>query len=426
MNEIQAGAASEENQKPVTTIATIMISVLLMGVGSALQGTAVALRAGIEGFSETSIGLIMSIYYVGLAAGTFLSTRVIRSVGYVRSFAAFASIASAAAFAHVLLINPVAWVIFRGIHGLCLSVMLVVVESWLNVSSSTYNRGRVLSMYSVVYLASMGLGQPLLGRFSPATYEVFGITTILVSFSLVPMALTRVTGTPQVGQRRPQLRRTFSRSPLAGTGVIISGLVFGASWSLIPRYGQQQGLSEGGIGFLMLLVSLGTLGMQWPLGWLSDRRDRRKAILYGSAVGLGAASLIALLEPGGALLYLLVLIFGGFSMPLYSLAIALMNDQLNREEMVEAAGALIIFYGAGSALGPALGGAMMGAMGPRGLFYAMGAALGLLFLFVLLRLSRVPQLPERIRQRYRPFPRTTYAAFSLLRKVARRRRREGA
>ena len=112
-------------------------------------------------------------------------------------------------------------------------------------------------------------------------------------------------------------------------------------------------------------------------------------------------------------------------MPLYSLAIALMNDQLNREEMVEAAGALIIFYGAGSALGPALGGAMMGAMGPRGLFYAMGAALGLLFLFVLLRLSRVPQLPERIRQRYRPFPRTTYAAFSLLRKVARRRRREG-
>lgn len=425
MSESESAAYSGETHRPVTTVATIMVSVLLMGVGSALQGTAVALRAGIEGFSETSIGLIMSIYYVGLAAGTFLSTSVVRSVGYVRSFAAFASIASAAAFAHVLLIHPIAWVIFRGVHGLCLSVMLVVVESWLNASSSVYNRGRILSMYSVVYLASMGLGQPLLGRFSPATYEVFGITTILVSLSLVPMALTRVTGTPQVGQRRPQLRLTFSRSPLAGTGVVISGFIFGASWSLIPRYGQEAGLSEAGIGFLMLLISLGTLAMQWPLGWLSDRRDRRKAMLYAAAVGLVAALLIALTRPTGAMLYVLVLMFGGFSMPLYSLAIALMNDQLDREEMVEAAGALIIFYGAGSALGPALGGAMMGAVGAHGLFWAMGCGLGVLVLFVLLRVSRVPNLPRRIRQRYRPFPRTTYAAFALLRRVARRRKRQG-
>ncbi len=424
MNAQSTSIRNDADQGSVTTITTIMISVLLMGTGSALQGTALALRAGIEGFSETSIGLIMSIYYVGLAAGTFLSTRVVRAVGYVRSFAAFASIASAAAFAHVLIIHPVAWIILRGIHGLCLSVMLVVIESWLNVSSSTYNRGRILSIYSVVYLASMGIGQPLVGRFSPATYEVFGITTILVSLSLVPMALAQVTGTPQVKQRRPQILNTFLRSPLAGTGVVISGFVFGASWSLIPRYGQQEGLSEVGIGFLMLLLSLGTLAMQWPLGWLSDRRDRRQALLYASGVGLGAALLVALFRPGGVLLYLLILLFGGFSMPIYSLSIALMNDQLNREEMVEAAGALIILYGSGSALGPLLGGPVMGRVGPQGLFYLMAVSLGVLLFFVLLRLTRVPELPERIRQRYRPFPRTTYAAFSMLKKVARRRKRE--
>lgn len=246
MSESQTIGHNQDTQHPVRTIATIMVSVLLMGTGSALQGTALTLRAGIEGFSETTIGLIMSIYFVGLAAGTFVSTTVIRSVGYVRSFAAFASIASAAAFAHVLVIHPMAWIIFRGIHGLCLSVMLVVVESRLNVTSSTYNRGRVLSIYSVVYLASMGIGQPLLGRFSPATYEVFGITTILVSLSLVPMALTRVTGSPRVAQRRPRILSTFLRSRLAGTGAVISGLIFGASWSLIPRYGQQAGLGEGG------------------------------------------------------------------------------------------------------------------------------------------------------------------------------------
>ena len=413
----------DTQQRPVTTITTIMISVLLMGTGSALQGTALALRAGIEGFSNAAIGSFMSIYYVGMAAGTFLSTRVVRTVGYVRSFAAFASLASAAAFAHVLVIHPVAWIVFRGIHGLCLSVMLVVVESWLNVCSTSSNRGRVLSVYSVAYLASMGLGQPLIGRFSPATYEIFGITTILVSLSLVPMALARVTGSAQVTQQRPEIVRTFMRSPLAGFGVIVSGLLFGASWSLIPRYGQEQGLGEGAIGILMLLVSVGTLAMQWPLGWISDRRSRREAILLSSGVGLVMATIIAVTSASGALLYPLVLLFGGFGMPLYSLSIALMNDQLSRDEMVEAAGTLIILYGAGSALGPLLGSAMMARIGPQGLFYAMAAPLALFVLFGALRVRLVPKLATGGRQRYRPFPRTTYAAFSLLRKVTGRKRR---
>lgn len=413
---------AEEN-RPRTTIAAIMLAVLFMGMGAALQGTSLSIRAGIEGFPDTIFGVIMSMFYIGLAAGIFIAGPVIRTVGYVRSFAAFASIASATAIMHVIIINPYAWILFRLVHGLCLSVMLVVVESWLNVSATVQNRGRILSLYAVVYHASRGLGQPLIGLFSPASFEIFGVITVLTSLCLVPLALAKVTGHPHARKSPPMLVKTFMRSPLAGSGIIVNGLIFGASWSLIPRYGQQVGVVEAEIGVLMLLVSFGTLAFQWPLGWISDRRDRRKAILISTGVGLGAALLIAVTRADGAMLFPLVLIFGGFSMPLYSLSIALMNDQLNQDEMVHAAGAIIVYYGIGSATGPLLGGLFMSRFGPAGLFYAMALALAVHMVFVLLRVRILPKLPKVRKRAYRIYPRSSTAAFNLLRKVKRPRAR---
>lgn len=117
------------------------------------------------------------------------------------------------------------------------------------------------------------------------------------------------------------------------------------------------------------------------------------------------------------MLYPLVLVFGGFSMPLYSLSIAMMNDQLNQDEMVHAAGVIIVYYGIGSALGPLLGGLFMSYFGPAGLFYAMSLALTILILFALLRVQLVPKLPKVRKRAYRIYPRTSVAAFGLLHKV---------
>jgi MFS family permease len=403
--------------RPVTTVTAIMISVFLMGTGTALQGSAVSLRAGLEGFSETMIGLIMSANYVGLVVGSLLAPTIIRNVGYVRAFAAFASVGSASAVAHVLWVHPVVWVVFRGATGLCLSVMLVVVESWLNVSSTSYNRGRILSIYSVVYLGSMGAGQPLLGVFSPSTFEIFGVTTVLISFCLVPVALMRVSGEPQTRRQPPELVKTFLRSPLAGFGTVVSGLITGATWSLAPRFGQRLGLGDGAVGALMLLISLGTLAMQWPLGWISDRKDRRRAILWSVGVAFAAAALIALFRSTGPSLYVLMFIFGGFGMPLYSLCIALANDQLTADQMVQAAGAIVVYYGIGSAVGPFGASLFMSAVGPAGLFLFMAAVLALLLAFAGARVVIVPQIPRIRETAYHIYPRTTAVAFQLLRRV---------
>lgn len=414
-------AAPDQTVHSRTTIVAILISVFLMGSGMGLQGSAVSLRAGLEGFSDSLVGLIMSFNYVGLIVGSMIAPLFIRNVGYVRSFAASASLGAGSAIAHLVWIDPLAWMVFRTATGFSLSVMFVVAESWLNSSSTSYNRGRLLSVYSVVYIVSMGAGQPLLALFPPASFEIFGVTTILLSFCLIPVALMRVTGEPSADRTPPKLVQTFMKSPLAGSGIIVSGMVAGATWSLTPLYGQRMGLEGGGIGVLMLLVSLGSMALQLPLGWISDTKSRRLAILWSIGSAAGAAALIALFRPSGGILYVLIFLFGGFGLPLYSLSVTLANDQFEPHEMVRAAGAIVIYYGLGSVFGPFLASQFMRWVGPAGLFLFMTIILALLLGFVLLRMALIPVLPKRATP-YRLYPRTTPAAFQLLRKVRDRRK----
>ncbi len=415
---------NSEAQSSRTTIVSIMSAVVLLGTSGALQGTVIALRGGLEGFSSPTIGLIMSSYFVGFILGSFLVVGFVREVGYVRTFAAFASIASATVLAHLLLITPVAWIVFRTLHGISISGMLVVVESWLNASTSSYNRGRVLSVYSLVYLASMGAGQPLISVFPPQSFEIFAVTSILMSLCLVPVTLAQVSGTPEVGRSSVRLWETFRRAPLATVGVFVSGMTGEALWGLAPRYGQQLEFSTGTIGVFMLTLSVGALALQWPLGWLSDHRDRRLSILLAAGVGAVAATGLALYRGGGVGLFGLAFLLGAFVMPLYSLSLAMVNDQLTPGEMVHAASALIVFYGVGSALGPYTASLAMSRLGPRGLFAFIGVILAVYTLFDLLRLQITPRLQARHRERYRAYPRTTFAAFTLLRRNSRRQRRE--
>lgn len=397
-----------------TTIITIFVSVFLLGSGSALQNSAIVLRAALEGYTDIMIGAISSSYFLGMLAGSFLAVLVIREVGYVRSFAAFASLASASALAHILIIDPLAWAILRFSHGVSFSVVLVVVESWLNVASPRAARGRILSAYSLVYLASMGVVQPLLGFFSPSSFEIFGITSILVSLCLLPITLVNVQGVVTLTEIRVRVWGVMRKSPMGTLGVIASGLVAGAHVSLAPRFAQDLGLPETSIGIFLLLFSLGTITMQWPLGMLSDASGRRSALLVSSGVGVPAALALSFSPGPGLWMTISAFLFGGFVMPLYSLALATVNDQLLPEDMVQSASALYVFYGIGSMTGPLIASAGMGRFGAPALYWTVAIILGTYAAFGVAWIHRVPGFLVRGRtEAYRPYPRTSVFALQL-------------
>ena len=413
-------SVSQDNvsERPYFTMIIIFVSIFILGCGTSLQSTAVSLRANIEGFSKIAIGLISSGYFAGLLSGSFFSFIIIKNAGYVRTFAAFASLASASSLAHILLFNHYAWFLFRFVNGLSVAVVLVVVESWLNASIENNKRGKILSAYSIIYLASQGITQPLIGILPPSGYEIFAVTSILISLCLLPVTLAQVTGSPKISTINLRILFIFKKSPIGSSGVIISGLITGIQISLAPIFAQSLALEESHIGIFLMTFSLGTIIMQWPLGLYSDNRGRRQAILLSTGIGSIAALFISFSQGYGLYLLFFSFLFGCFALPLYSLSIATVNDQLYQEEMVEAASALYIFYGCGSVIGPVAASVIVKIYGMKSMFVFISIIMLLFLSYDIIRIHFVPKFKIRGKSTsFKTVPATSVTVYNLVKKV---------
>jgi MFS family permease len=371
-------------------------------------------RAVSLGFSFEVTGIIMSAYFAGFIVGSLRCVYLIERAGHIRTFAALASVSSAATLAFILVESPVAWAILRAILGFCLAGLYMVTESWLNERSDNTNRGRVLSIYMMVSLSSLALGQPLLLLPNPGHFEIFCVASVLISLGLVPVTLT-ISPAPAPPRAQPMALSSLYRvSPLGVAGCFASGLALGSFWSMAPVFCRTLGLSEGATVIFMVATILGGLFLLWPIGRLSDRLDRRRVIAMACAAS-AAASLAMVLTGGESMLALfgLAIAFGGFTFPIYSIAVAHTNDYMEPDDLVSASSALLLVYGVGAFLGPLVAGLIMGWVGAVGLYALLAGVMTVTVLFALYRILARAPLPIEEQEPVVLIPRTTHVAYEL-------------
>jgi MFS family permease len=284
----------------------------------------------------------------------------------VRVFAALASFISAALILYPAVTNPIAWIFLRVIIGFCLSGVYVTAESWLNNAASNETRGQALSLYMIVQMGGIVAAQGLLNVADPAGYILFVIPSVLVSISFAPILLS-VTPTPSFGTTRQlSFRDLYKISPLGVVGMLMLGGVFSAQFGMSAVYGTEAGFSVAQISVFVSSIFIGAMILQYPIGWLSDRMDRR-ILIFGVSVVAATAAMIAWLF-GGYFPILLAcsFIIGGMTNPLYALLIAYTNDYLEPDDMAGASGGLLFVNGLGAIAGPVLTGWLMNQFGPQG------------------------------------------------------------
>jgi MFS family permease len=361
--------------RAVTSIFTLLFGIAVLLAGNGLVGTLLGVRGSMEGFSSSTLGLIMAGYFTGFVAGTFLVPRLIRMAGHVRTFAALASICSVTVLLHGLYPVAIVWLAARAMAGMCIVGIYIVIESWLNEQTGNEQRGQVFSIYMTVTFVGLGAGQLMLLLGNVETLELFALGSVLMSLGLVPVAFTRVKEPPIVEAHRLGLARLYATSPLGVVGALFAGVSTGAFWGLAPVLGTSIGLDAAGISGLMGLTILGGILMMWPIGHLSDRFDRRK-VLFWVCLLAGAGALLAAwlirIEP------ILVLAggfcYGTFAFCIYSLSASHTNDHIDTEHMLEAASSLQLLYGTGAIVGPLVAGGLMQWVGPTSLLFFMGGA----------------------------------------------------
>ena len=349
----------------------LLLGILLLMVGNGLQGTLLGIRGGIEGFSTLEMSIIMSAYFAGFFGGSRLTPGLIRRVGHVRVFAALGSFISAVLILFPTITEPWAWVILRVIIGFCFSGVYVTAESWLNNAASNENRGKALSLYMMVQMLGVVSAQGLLVFGDPSGFVLFVIPSVLVSIAFAPILLS-VNPTPAFETAKPlSLRALYTVSPLGCVGLFLLGGVFSAQFGMSAVYATEIGLSVGQISIFVASIYTGAVVLQYPIGWMSDRMDRRRLIMIVSLLGGFAALAAMTFATSFAVLLGVAFLVGGMSNPLYSLLIAYTNDFLDTTDMAAASGGLVFITGMGAIAGPLIAGWLMGQVGDGGYWLMM-------------------------------------------------------
>ena len=366
----------------------LLLGMLFLQLGNGLQGTLLSVRGELEDFSTFEMSVVMSAYFVGFLGASRLVPEFIRRVGHIRVFAALASLISAILILYPLLVNPWIWTGGRIIIGFCFCGVYITAESWLNNAATNENRGQLLSSYMVVQMAGIVAAQLLLLVGDPGGFELFVLISVLVSISFAPILLS-ITPTPAFEATKPMsIKHLFKTSPLGCVGMFFLGGIFSAQFGMAPVFGTTAGFSLSEISIFVAAFYVGAMVFQFPIGWLSDRMDRRILIVVTSAIAFIAALTSILVLDVFLILVGSALIIGGMSNPLYSLLIAYTNDFLELDDMASASGGLLFLNGLGAISGPLLTGYLMTQTGPEGYFIILATLLGSLTVYGFYRMTQ--------------------------------------
>ncbi len=351
----------------------LFLGMAFLMLGNGLQGTLVSWRATYEGFSPSVTGWIMTGYYAGFLAGSLYTPFLVRGVGYIRVFAALASLASTAVLIQVLFINPQTWFAMRLLTGFCFAGTYVIVESWLNAASDNKSRGQMLSIYMLISFGGLAGGQWLLKLAHPSGFSLFVLSSILLSLALVPILIRR-TETPEVeSETRISIIKLMNISPGGVFSIFTSAIAHGSVFAMGAVFAVKSGLTVTNTALLMSsFIASGALA-QWPLGWLSDQIDRRIVILGSGAVAAALCVILFQLNASQAVFYVAFAALGAVSLPMYSIAVAHTNDRLEPDQMTGASSTIVLILGIGSILGPIIAGYLLSTLGPSGYIINLGA-----------------------------------------------------
>lgn len=397
----------------------LLLGMFLLMLGNGTQGTLLSVRGAFEGFGPTIMSYVMTAYYVGFLLGSKLAPQLIRRVGHVRVFAALASLVSAAFIGYAMAPDPYVWALLRLVVGFGFSGVYVVAESWLNDAATNETRGQALSAYMIIQMLGLVLAQFLILTADPNGFMLFAVISILVSVSFAPILLS-VSPAPAFSASPPMtLKRLFKTSPLGAVGAFILGGVLSVLFGMTAVFATEIGLTTAEISLLVGISYLGAVVMQYPIGWISDRMDRRLLIIL--VTGFAALSIAVALPFAQSFITLLVLGFfiGSTGSPLYSLLIAHTNDYLEPEDMANASGALVFLNGVGAAGTPVIVGLAMAQYGAFSYYYALILLMGSISVYGAYRMTRREAIPVEDTMSYTPvLPQTTPIAAEVAQEVA--------
>jgi predicted MFS family arabinose efflux permease len=394
-----------------------LASTAFIMVGAGVLGSLLPLRFSAMGYSPGVIGLLATAEALGFLVGCLYAHKVIAPVGLERAYAAFAGMKAVAILGLHFADSMAAIVPLRFLMGLNAAGLAVIVESWLNALVPNEQRGRVLTIYVLTYGLFFGAGQLLGQNLNVRGPELLFIAGIATTLALVPMVAIDVRAPALPHGVKLEILKALRTSPVSVLACLLNGLILTAFTTVGPLFGERIGFDQQHIILLMACTSLGGMLLQWPIGYFSDKVDRRYALVgLGSGIVAVAAALVTVdRHTPFVLLAVLFAIFGGLAESLYAVGVAHANDRAVMTDYVALSSTLLFVWALGAAIGPTTGTYAIQLTTPSA-FFIYVIALTLTFtLFTIWRLYRrkIDKSAE-VREDFLAYPQTSPEIYAWL------------
>ena len=380
----------------------LYLSCTLLLMGNGLLFIIIPMSMRLDGQDTDAIGLVMSLYFVGMLLGSLYGKHLISRVGHIRIFAACASVATMCALLHSIWSVPLVWGVLRVLIGFTNATFFMTMETWLSESSTSENRATVFGSYQFVTYFGLALGQLMLNFAEPQDPILYIYVAMLFCLCMIPVLMSR-SGGPRINEPESMPLKTLYRtSPLGVVGIMISGICLGAFYNMSSVYGADVGMTKNQIATFMSATMVGGFLLQFPIGKLADLFDRRTVLVMTLLLACLAAMVLPIMAARGEMVITIAcaIILSGALACVYPIALADAFDRLKPTEMVAASGKLILAYAAGGAIGPYTSSLVMAKMGADALFGYLIVASLILMAFVMYRMSIRSAVPDALQESF--------------------------
>lgn len=351
-------------------------AVVVFGFALGLTYPLLSLLLEAQGHSNLVIGLNAAMSPLGIVAFSVFIPVLARRWGTRNVAMTAAALTALVLLSYKVFTSLEAWFVLRLVQGMVVSTLFVLSESWIVKFAHQANRGKVVAIYGASLSASFGAGPLMISIIGIEGWMPFLLGAGVLVAALIPMSMVReprLESEPTAGWS--DIARFVPLAPVLLAAVFMFAVFDAATLSLIPVYGIQIGFDVATSANMLTALIVGNVVLQFPIGWLADRYDRRILLGVLAAVTLVGLLVLPLVAGGWAQWPVLVLV-GATGYGLYTVALALLGDRFSGHQLIAGSAAFATFWGAGALAGSLIGGGAMEAFGPQGLPVSLAVCFG--------------------------------------------------
>jgi len=280
-----------------------------------------------------------------------------------------------------------AWFVLRFLHGMVVSTLFILSESWIVKFSNVKHRGRIVAVYASILSASFATGPAVIGWMGIEGWGPFLIATCVLLIGTLPLFL--IVDEPEKLSQKPGSTSFFAiapRAPMLLASVGTFAIFDAATLSLMAVYAVRSGLDLTTAAQTLTALIAGNIFLQYPIGWLADRVEKR-AVLAGCAIFTLALLLILPNVMGSVWMWPVLVIAGSTGYGMYTVALAALGDRFEGDELVAGMAAFAVLWGIGALVGTTIAGWAMSGFGPQGFPYVLAAIYALYLIAMATRFS---------------------------------------